>query len=243
MTLNAFKASLKQNTINGLYNFFNNNNAGIKLNNLIKNITDRHEKDPGSIVKIAGAITWACSSAAQVKAIVTNEKIPAQDKKFMVRQEIADGAINVGILVTLSTLFQKAGREIVKHGLIPQQAIEDPQFGNHSSVIKYLKANLKSAADVKTLPECLQKYVKGMSVITALIGGILAVNVAAPILRNKIARMTDGYKKMPDLHNKEVSMFVDNQFKTFQNSVKIPQSIKKPFGTLNINFNKPGMKI
>lgn len=232
-----------------LISFFNQNPVGSFLKNRLEKLADLRGSNPGTVIKFAGCLTWASSSAAQVIAIITNDKIPAKDKKFMIRQELADGAINVATLLALSSAFEAAGRRIVKCGLIlPEKALNSSKLDSiekkSSEVLSSLKnKDLSKPEAINMLPESIKNFVKGMSAITAIGGQLFTVSLAAPILRNQIAHMTDGYKKMPDIHNKEVSMFVDKQFKTFQNSVKIPQSIRKPLGTLNINFNKPGMKI
>ena len=66
---------------------------------LFKGVNDyiaRHYgENPGKMLIHTGVIGWVLSSAAQVAAIVINDKIPKEQKMFLVPQEMSDAAVNI----------------------------------------------------------------------------------------------------------------------------------------------------
>ena len=56
-----------------------------------KNLIAKHYGDaPGKMLVHTGVIGWILSSAAQVCAISINDKIPKEQKMYLITQEIAD---------------------------------------------------------------------------------------------------------------------------------------------------------
>ena len=66
---------------------------------LFKSVNDyvaRHYgENPGKMLIHTGVIGWVLSSAAQVAAIVINDKIPNEQKMFLIPQEMSDAAVNI----------------------------------------------------------------------------------------------------------------------------------------------------
>ena len=58
-------------------------------------IAGRYGDDIGKMLVHTGVIGWILSSAAQVVAIVINDKIPKEQKMFLIPQEIADAGVNI----------------------------------------------------------------------------------------------------------------------------------------------------
>lgn len=56
-----------------------------------------YSHDVGRALVHMGTMEWFFSSLAQVTMIAANKKIDKKEKKFLIPQEIVDGAINVGI--------------------------------------------------------------------------------------------------------------------------------------------------
>ena len=52
-------------------------------------------KSHGKMLIHTGVIGWILSAAAQVMAIVTNDKISYKQKMYLIPQELADAAVNI----------------------------------------------------------------------------------------------------------------------------------------------------
>ena len=58
-------------------------------------IASKYSDDIGKMLVHTGVIGWILSSAAQVTAIVINDKLSKEQKMYMVPQELADAAVNI----------------------------------------------------------------------------------------------------------------------------------------------------
>ena len=65
-----------------------------------------------------GALGWLFSSLAQVWVVASDENISKREKKFLVPQEICDGATNVTLYYTISQLIKKGGDMLVDKGYL-----------------------------------------------------------------------------------------------------------------------------
>ena len=63
-------------------------------------------ESPADMLFYTSILGWALSSAAQVVAVVCNEKLSKKEKSFLVPQEIFDGVLNIGTyaLVTVNAI-------------------------------------------------------------------------------------------------------------------------------------------
>ena len=61
-----------------------------------------------SFLFITAALGWVLASAAQTVGLIRNKELSKEDKKFLIPQEIADGAANIGTVsythLTLPTI-------------------------------------------------------------------------------------------------------------------------------------------
>ena len=74
----------------------------------------------------AGTLGWTLSSLAQVGAIVFNEKLTPKDRKFLIPQEIADGAVNVGLFFAITSLTHHLANNVIETGKIMFKEIKEP---------------------------------------------------------------------------------------------------------------------
>ncbi len=77
-----------------------------------------YSKDNGKQLVHTGALGWLFSSLAQVWVVATDKNISKREKKFLVPQEICDGATNVTLYYTISQLIKKGGDLLVDKGYL-----------------------------------------------------------------------------------------------------------------------------
>ena len=63
-----------------------------KINNWI---AEQYGDKPANMLIHTGIIGWALSSLAQTAAILTNEKIPTEQKMYLIPQELSDAGVNI----------------------------------------------------------------------------------------------------------------------------------------------------
>ena len=73
-------------------------------------------KNPGNMFLVTGTLGWILSSLAQVTAVVINPKIPKEQKKFLIPQEMADAAANIASFFIITKAFTKFGEGLVQSG-------------------------------------------------------------------------------------------------------------------------------
>lgn len=133
---------------------------------------------------IAGIIT---TGVCQTAAVAVNKDVPTKEKKFMLPQEIADGAINLTIFWTLTALCIAGGRKMAKGW-----TKENPSniFGK---TLKSLQES-SSLKDIKAFKDYdIEKikdgYVNGLGTIIGMAGSIVANNFISPPIRNYAASL------------------------------------------------------
>lgn len=150
-----------------------------------------YSRRPGVIITHAGAIGWIGSSIAQVCAIIFNDKISSDQKKFLIPQEIADGFINVASFYLITSYFTKVPGKLVKTGKWSSKAIRD-------FVEKHPLPEGKKMGDLKTdltkiyennkeFYHIYDPFKGGMEMIASTIGSVLSCNLLTPVLRNIFA--------------------------------------------------------
>lgn len=79
-------------------------------------IYEMYSKDAGKALIHLGTAGTALSTVAQSTMIAKNKDIAGKDKGFLITQEITDGAINVGLLYTLSQAVKGIADSLVETG-------------------------------------------------------------------------------------------------------------------------------
>jgi len=168
-------------------------NPSTVWNNTKNYLYKHYGQESGKMIVHTGLITWAISSIAQVAAVVFNDKIPKEQKKFLIPQEIADGAINIIAFYALTNSMKNIGSKLVSSGKWSNKAIRD-------FVIKHPSKNLNEGIKMGELSTNLAKTYKGnedfykayspfnngIGMISTTIGSVVSCNAIAPYLRNKI---------------------------------------------------------
>ena len=147
----------------------------------------------GKMLIHTGVIGWAMSSLAQVFAIAFNEKIPKEQKMFMIPQELADAVVNIASFYFVTRSITGISNKFVKIGKFLPENVSDAlnvlgkripdkikNLGNYNfNVEKYLKQ-----VPQKSIRNDYYDFKDGVDVISTLVGSVISCNVITPILRN-----------------------------------------------------------
>lgn len=117
--------------------------------------------DNAKFLFLSAATGWFLASAAQTMGIITNKKIDKEDKKFLIPQEICDGAANIGLYALITAPLMKVTEKLIDNGTV---------------VLKNIK---------KGTPE-FDKLKGGARVLASIAGAIISSNILTPIVRNKL---------------------------------------------------------
>ena len=190
---------------------------------LKKTIYNSVHKDAAKMLIGMGAFGFALSSLAQCFAIEINDKIDNKKKKFLLRQEIADGAVNIGLFLAItSSVWKLSDKLLTKIGIL----------------------NTK---------ENLNQIRSGGRILTTTIASIISCNIITPFVRNLIAGEITAYKdkKSQDLKpvifdtNKNLRLNPFNDFYNWKinstisnktNSEKTNSIFKGNYGSISLNI-------
>ena len=150
------------------------------------NFFKRYGAQPGKMLIHTGIIGWVMSSLAQISAIIINDKIPKEQKMFMIPQEFADALINIASFYAVTRSMTGVANKAVKCGKLLPKSIKD--YIIKSNLGKNLgKYNLDIGKHLRLPRNIKDEYLEfknGIDVTATLIGSIVSCNIITPILRN-----------------------------------------------------------
>ena len=126
-----------------------------------------------------GVLGWILSSAAQVAAVVFNDKISSKEKMFLIPQECADAAVNILSFYIVTNSFKAIGSKLVSTGKYIQKAGLEDKVGK---VTTDIKKDMTGA-----IRQEYTDFKSGVDVITSTVGSIISCNLITPVLRNQYA--------------------------------------------------------
>jgi len=130
---------------------------------------------------------WILSSAAQVTAVVFNDKIPSKDKLFLIPQECADAGVNILSFYLVTNTFKNIGSKLVSTGkLVTPKIRKYIQTHNLNSEVGKITTDIKKGMSGE-MREHYTDFKNGVDVITSTAGSILSCNIITPIFRNQYA--------------------------------------------------------
>lgn len=206
-------------------------------------IAGRYGDDIGKMLVHTGVIGWILSSAAQVVAIVINDKIPKEQKMFLIPQEIADAGVNIASFYLITQSFKSVASKLLTTGKWAPKVVKD-FLSKNKLADKIGKTDFNLFKDVKMPPDVLDKatdFRDGVDVVATTAGSILSCNIVTPLLRNEIAahRQKTLIGKMNGTDKKQESAVV-GQKPVFEKNI----TRMNDFQSLAYNkFSGPSLKI
>ena len=74
------------------------------FNNILESLAKNFSQDASKMLIITSAAGWALSSLAQICGILFNPEIDNKQKMFLIPQEIADAAANIGTFLLIVSI-------------------------------------------------------------------------------------------------------------------------------------------
>ncbi len=173
-------------------------NPSKMFNNFKNTILTKYGPNPAKMLIYTGVLGWFLSSAAQVVAIAVNDKIPKEQKMFLIPQEIGDGAVNVVSFFLVTSVIKNLASRLVSSGKLATPKIR--RFLTDSGInlktkngwkvpanFDFSKFNIENMTNFYQIKDEYKSFKNGVDVVGMTLGSILSCNIITPILRNKIA--------------------------------------------------------
>lgn len=189
---------------------------------IIKNsIYKKYSKNAGKIILHAGLVTWTTASLAHVVAIIYNDKIPQDQKKFLIPQEIADGALNIAAFYIITKSMKDIAGKFVSTGKWSNESIRT-FIGKQAKRINMGDFDLNLVEKFKGENELVKgefhkaydPFKNGIDMISTSLGTVISCNAITPFIRNSY-----GAKQQKLSLEKEKKKTVQNAFR--------PESLSK----------------
>ena len=161
-------------------------NPSTLWNSLKNTVYEKYGQESGKMIVHAGVVTWITASLSQVAAIIINDKIPSDQKKFLIPQEIADGALNVLTFYLITNSLKNISGKLVSTGKWSTKAIRDFVAAKNIKMGD-MSTNLgKTFKEDKQFHDVYDQFKGGMDMIAASVGSVVSCNTITPIIRNHI---------------------------------------------------------
>ncbi len=169
-------------------------NPGQMWNKLRNKAFDKFSTNQSGMLIWTAAIGWMLSSAAQIGAIVANDKIDRDEKEFLVPQEIADAIVNILLFIGITTSLSRFAGKLVSTGKLTNtkilNALKEP------SALRELEAkklNIElgkfstNLGEIEAIRHVYKPFENAVKSIASLPGMIISSNIITPIIRNRAA--------------------------------------------------------
>ena len=155
-------------------------------------IANHFRKDASKMLIWTGVAGWTLSSLAQISAVIFNPKISKEQKSFLVPQEFADAAVNIGSFFLVTQVAKKSVSKLFSTGKFAPQKVRDYLNKNkklYENKIGKLDFDLDEVLKQdKLFPREEYWSCKNFGTTMATVGaGILSSNIITPIVRNNMA--------------------------------------------------------
>ncbi len=159
-------------------------------------ILEKYGEQPGKMLVHTGVLGWILSSAAQVAAVVFNDKISKEQKVFLIPQEIADAAVNIVSFYAITNSVKAIASKLVKTGKLTTPAILDYLKKTGIKILKNSKDvspigkwdfDITKLSNFDEIEKQFKPFKNGVDVAASLLGSIISCNLVTPILRNEYA--------------------------------------------------------
>ena len=144
-------------------------------------------ENPGKMLVHTGVLGWILSSAAQVAAVVFNDKISQKEKMFLIPQECADAMVNILSFYVVTNTFKAVGSKLVSTGkLVTPNIRQYLQKAGLEDKVGKITTDIKKGMTGSIRQEYTD-FKSGVDVISSTVGSIISCNLITPVLRNKYA--------------------------------------------------------
>ena len=160
----------------------------MNLDKALTHIYKHYGENPGEMLLHTGTVGWIMSCAAQLLAIVFNEKIAPEQKTFLIPQELGDGLINIVSFYCLTSSVKNICSKGVLNGKIANKAIKNYLTKhNLNKNIGKIDFDIKKTANFSEVKDEFVSFKNGVDILASTAGSILSCNIVTPILRNEFA--------------------------------------------------------
>lgn len=163
-----------------------------KFDRLLETMWNKFTQDPAKMLIITGTSGWALSSAAQIFALLFNDKISAKEKTFLIPQEMFDAIVNIGSFYLVTQGIKKGTAKLVSTGKLTTKSIrtylENSPFKDSVGKANFdIERDLKGIISFNEHMDSYTSFMKLATVVGSTAGSVLSCNIITPILRNKLA--------------------------------------------------------
>ena len=148
-----------------------------------------YHKDAGKMLIHTGTIGWIMSSVAQIAGIVMNDKIPKEQKMFLIPQEFMDACVNILSFYFVTRSFTSVANNLTKTGKWIPSNVKNYLIKNGFKD-RIGKFDFNIFKDVKltgSQKRSFELFNNGLGVVATTIGSVISCNIITPVLRNLYA--------------------------------------------------------
>lgn len=160
----------------------------MNIDKTLSKLYQKYGENPGTMLLHTGTAGWILSCAAQVFAILVNDKIPPEQKTFLIPQELADGAVNILSFYVLTSSVKNLASKAVLNGKIANKSIRNYlQKNKLTDKVGKIDFDIKKTANYSEIKDEFTSFKNGVDVIASTAGSVLSCNIVTPIIRNDYA--------------------------------------------------------
>lgn len=160
----------------------------MSLDKALSNLYRKYGENPGTMLLHTGTAGWILSCAAQVFAIIMNDKIAPEQKTFLIPQELADGVVNICSFYLLTSSVKNICSKGVLNGKIANKTIKK-YLDKYKLTDKIGKMDfdIKKTQNYSEIKDEFTSFKNGVDVIASTAGSVLSCNIVTPLIRNEYA--------------------------------------------------------
>ena len=162
--------------------------GGSILQNQLDNIARISAERMADVLIFTSVAGWVASSGAQLIGIAKNKDYTKEQKHFLLRQESADAAANIGLFFLITKSFKKLASKMVSTGKIIPKAInnflKERNLTSQKGRYDFDITKVDEFKSIRSDYNCFNNLAESSG---AVVGGILSSNILTPILRNSFA--------------------------------------------------------
>ena len=193
-----------------------------------------YSKDTGKMLIHTGVIGWILSSAAQISAIVFNDKIPKEQKMFLIPQEFMDACINIVSFYLVTQSFSSIAKKLCKTGKwlpagVKKYILNHPELTKELGKLGSIGFDMSKVKLPYKQSRSFKLFSNGLDVVGTTLGSIISCNIITPIGRNIYAsyRQKDNIAKMNTTEGKCNPLYGD------RSACPIKKAIARPITSNN----------